>query len=211
MQAMSSLSKLRLPFAITVLTLSFSSAQAGIKCWTNSDSIRECGNSIPPEYSQQGHKHLSSHGVTIKSTQRAKTKAELDEAARLAIIEREKQRLIQQQKEADQLLLDTFASADDIILAREGKLSALKSEILLRKSVIDKLKANLDHILVTAADMERRGERPTEKILKDIRTVRTQIAENKRHILTKKQEQEDVKLRYADDLNRYNKLHEGSI
>ena len=30
-------------------------AGAGIKCWTNNDGVRECGNAVPPEYAQQGH------------------------------------------------------------------------------------------------------------------------------------------------------------
>lgn len=197
---------LRIVIVSTLFAISLSS-EARIKCWTNSDEIRECGNTIPPEYSQQKTKEMNKYGVTTQKSTQAKTQKELDEEDRLAAIEKEKQQIIQKQQESDQLLLNTFASSDDIILAREGKLSSLASEISLRKAHIEKIKANLDKIVGAAADMERRGEKPTEKILTDIRNVKSQISENKRYILAKQQEQEMVKIKYDEDLIRYNKLH----
>jgi len=197
---------LRIIIVSTLFAISLSPVEARIKCWTNNEGVRECGNTIPPEYSQQKTKEMNKNGVTINKSEQAKTQKELDEEDRLAMIEKEKQLLIQKQQESDQLLLNTFASPDDIILAREGKLSSLASEISLRKTHIEKIKANLDKIVGAAADMERRGEKPTEKILTDIRNVKSQISENKRYILAKQQEQEKVKIKYDEDLIRYNKL-----
>lgn len=197
---------LRIVIISTLFAISFSPSHARIKCWENADGIRECGNTIPPEYSQQKTKQMNRHGVTTNESDRAKTKDELDEEDRLITVEKEKQLAIQKQKESNQLLLNTFASADDIILAREGKLSALTAEISLRQTHIEKIQSNLDKIVASAADMERRGERPTEKILGDIRSVRSQISENKLYILAKQQEQEMVKQNYDEDLIRYNRL-----
>ncbi len=197
---------LRIVIISTLFAISFSSSHARIKCWENSDGIRECGNSVPPEYSQQKTRQMNSQGVTTNESGRAKTKKELDEEDRLIEVEKEKQLVIQKQKESDLLLLNTFASADDIILAREGKLSALTAEISLRQAHIEKIQSNLDKILASAANMERRGEIPTEKILGDIRNVKSQVSENKRYILAKQQEQEQVRQSYDEDLIRYNKL-----
>ena len=196
----------RIVIISTLFAISFSPSHARIKCWKNSDGIRECGNTIPPEYSQQNTKEMNNHGVTTTKSGRAKTKEELDEEDRHAALEHDKQLVIQKQNESNQLLLNTFASSDDIILAREGKLSSLSSEISLRQTHIVKLQNNLDKIVAAAADMERRGDKPTEKILNDIRSVKSQISENKHYIKSKQQEQEKVKVKYDEDLIRYNKL-----
>ena len=45
-------------------------ANAGIKCWTNKDGVRECGNAVPPEYAQQGHTVKDKQGLTRKTTTR---------------------------------------------------------------------------------------------------------------------------------------------
>jgi len=197
---------LRIVIISTLFAISFSPAYARIKCWTNHEGVRECGNTVPPEYAQQNTKQMNKLGVTIKETRRAKTQEELDAEDRKAAEEREKQLALQKQRESDQLLLNSFASADDIILARNGKVSSINAEISLRQSHIKKLQSNLDKILASAADMERRGQRPTEQILNDIRNVKAQIAENKRYIVAKQQEQERVKQHYGKDLIRYKKL-----
>ncbi len=179
---------------------------AAIKCWKNNDGIRECGNAIPPEYSQKSHRELNGQGVVIDQTQRAKTQAELDEADLLAAQEHAEKRKLEKQREADQLLLKSFASADDIELAKQGKLSSLKAEIQLRESHMDKLRISLDKFTRSAADMERRGEKPTEKMLNDIASVRDQIRQNADYIELKKAETLSVTEKYDSDLQRYRKL-----
>ena len=48
-------------FACVLATLFLLTApvQAAIKCWTNKDGVRECGNVVPPEYSQESHTTIS--------------------------------------------------------------------------------------------------------------------------------------------------------
>lgn len=181
-------------------------AQAAIKCWTNHEGFRECGNAIPPEYSQKSSQQLNEQGVVIDKTARAKTQAELDQEDLEAAAERKRQKAIAKQREADQLLLKSFASADDIELAKQGKLSSLKAEIQLRESHMEKLRASLEKFTHSAADMERRGEKPTEKMLNDIASVRTQIRDNAEYIELKKAETESVTEKYDADLLRYRKL-----
>ena len=41
-----------------------SQAHGRIKCWTNSEGVRECGNTIPPEYAQKSHEEVSEQGVS---------------------------------------------------------------------------------------------------------------------------------------------------
>ncbi len=46
---------------------------AAIKCWTNKDGIKECGNVVPPEYSQQETTQINKTGIVTGKTERAKT------------------------------------------------------------------------------------------------------------------------------------------
>ncbi|MFK8068687.1 MAG: hypothetical protein AB8D52_10615 [Gammaproteobacteria bacterium] len=196
----------RIVIISTLFVIFMSSSQAGIKCWKNSDGYRECGDYIPPEYAQQESKKFNKHGVTTEKKRAAKTQEELAEIKRLADIESEKQAKIQEREDSDRVLLNSFASADDIILAREGKLSSLAAEISLRQTQIEKLQMNLDKIVTVAADMERRGVPLTEKVLADVENVKSQIAETKTYLKAKYKEQVLVKQQYDQDLNRYNKL-----
>ena len=64
-----------LPFCLIMISLLGVSqmAQARIKCWTNKDGVRECGESVPPEYAQKSHQELSDQGTVIEEQARAKT------------------------------------------------------------------------------------------------------------------------------------------
>lgn len=190
-----------------VLALSVAApAAAAIKCWTNHDGVRECGNVVPPEFAQQGHETLSKQGITTDSTEAAKTLEELE--AERAAAERERQARLAEEKrrQTDRVLLDTFASEDDLVLTRDGQIAHLDSQIRLVESHIEKLQANLDKRIERAAEVERRGEQPSEEMIKNIESVRDQIAENEEFIATKRQEQQAIRERFAADIARFREL-----
>ena len=195
----------RLAIAATVM-LAFSSPAHAYKCWKNNDGVRECGNTIPPEYAQKSHETINKGGLSIEATERAKTVEELaaerklQQAADLEKLEQKKR------EHSDRVLLDTFASADDLELTRDGQIVHLDSQMRLTQSHIDKLQVNLDKMIDRAADVERRGERPSEEMLANIKSVRGQIAENETFIATKKVEQSDIRARFDADIKRFNEL-----
>lgn len=181
-------------------------SHAAIKCWKNSEGVRECGNAIPPEYAQQEAVVKDRFGLTIEKQGAAKTMEEL-EAERAAEEEARKAALEDKKRAAlDRVLLDTFASEDDLVLTRDGQIAHLDSQIRLTDSHIQKLRNNLDQMMERAAERERRGEEPGEEMLANIENVRGQIAENEAFIATKRQEQEDIRQRFAADIERFREL-----
>ncbi|MGH8511532.1 MAG: hypothetical protein ACREU8_09165, partial [Gammaproteobacteria bacterium] len=118
----------------------------------------------------------------------------------------EEDRKRQEAEKADRVLLDTFSSEDDLVFAREGKVSAIEAQIQLTESHIEKIQANLDRMIAIAADLERRGQKPSEQAMADIEKVRAQVAENRSFIETKRKEQESVRQQYATDIERFRKL-----
>lgn len=181
-------------------------ASAAIKCWTNKDGVRECGNSVPAEYAQQGHTTFNAQGVAVGEKKRAKSLEEFAEEQRQkeqkAIADKKRQAA----EKADRVLLDTFSSEDDLVLAREGKVSAIEAQIQLTESHIEKIQANLDRMIAVAADLERRGQKPAEQATADMEKARAQIAENRAFIEAKRSEQEAVRQQYAADIQRFKKL-----
>ncbi|MEE9574599.1 MAG: hypothetical protein V3W03_00710, partial [Gammaproteobacteria bacterium] len=105
------ISKRSLLTAITMALISMSlvvistSTQALIKCWENSDGVRECGKTIPPEYSQQGHEEISSQGVTVDKSEKAQTEEERLEEERLAAIKAEEDAIKAKEAAQDKILL----------------------------------------------------------------------------------------------------------
>ena len=187
------------------------SASAGrIVCWTNEDGVRECGNSLPPRYAQQGSEEKSSQGITVKRTARAKTKDELAaervERQRLDKEEQERQRLDRERRQYDRVLLATFTTEEDLMLTRDGKVAAIESRIKHVQQVGKKLEKRLVQLQAEAARLERAGKPVTDKLQKQITGVQTQIKENREEVTARENEMVAVKERFRVDLARYREL-----
>ena len=181
-------------------------AGAAIKCWKNHDGVRECGNAIPPEYAQGETEVKSKLGLTVDKQGPAKS---IDELKAEQAAEREAEMLAKEQEKRDaqdRVLLDTFASEDDLVLTRDGQIAHLDSQIRLTRGHISKLETNLDQMIYRAAEVERRGDKPSEDMIANIANVRGQIAENEAFITTKREEQEAIRARFEKDIKRFRDL-----
>ena len=181
-------------------------AQARIKCWENSDGVRECGEIVPPEYAQKSHKEISSQGVTLGESERAKTEEERLEEERLAAIEEEEAARKAEAATQDKILLDTYSNTDDIKMTSDGKISALESTIKLANKRNEKNQPDLDRLMATAAAAELAGKQPSEDLLKDIDSLNRQISNNNKFIADKRMEQEEIKKEYAGKIERFLQL-----
>ncbi len=203
--------KKRLFLVAAISLLSFPlSANAAIKCWTNSEGVRECGNTIPPEYAQQSSKTINERGMTIETQERALTKEELaliqqrEEEERLrAQAEEEKQK---KQAAADRVLLSTFLSEDEIIGARDRKLLLIDGNIEITNVTITKLNDDLQRERKKAANYERKGKSVPEATLKELESLERQVKNKQDFIQAKEAEKEVIREKYARDLERFREL-----
>jgi hypothetical protein len=181
-------------------------AQTRIKCWENSDGVRECGKTVPPEYSQQSHEEINSRGITVETSDRAKTEEERAEEDRLAAIQKEEDKRKAEAVAQDKILLDTYSNTDDIQMASDGKIAVLETNINLANKRTEKIQANLDKDTATAAAAELAGKQPSEDLLKDIKSLKRQIENLDKFIVDKRMEQEVIKKEYAEKIARFNEL-----
>ncbi len=195
------------PTLITMCLMMLSiPAQARIKCWENSDGVRECGEIVPPEYAQKSHKEISNQGITLDESERAKTEEERLEQERLAAIEKEEEAIKAHAVAQDKILLDTYSNTDDIQMTSDGKISALDSTIKLANKRSEKFQSDLDKLTATAAAEELAGKQPSEDLLKDIDSLNRQIKINNKLITDKRMEQEEIKKEYAEKIERFLQL-----
>ncbi len=197
-----------IPIALLALSLIVlpTASQAAIKCWVNKDGVKECGDKVPPEYAQEGHKELSERGFVVDEKERAKSEEELEEERRQEALKAEEERLAAERERRDQILLQTFSSVSDLEKARDDKLLALESTISIIETRNEKIQADLDNRIKKAADEERAQGKPSEELLKDIEDLRRQITNNNQHIAEKRSEQEELKETYARDIERFKEL-----
>ncbi len=190
--------QLLVPFIFISYCLA-NTAGANIKCWTNEDGVRECGNKIPPEYSQGASVKISRGGVIIGGEEAAKS---------LETIRKEKEASIkaEESRKADQALLKTFSSTEDLILARNRKVEQIDKEIILLESRIIKLEENLQKVKLRLDANEKEAFPGNDDLDKNAQLILRQIRESQQFIKTKENERNDISLQFAKDIDRFNKL-----
>ena len=181
-------------------------ADAAIKCWTNKEGVRECGESVPPEYSQQGHEVISNQGTVVKETDRALTPEEIEAQKKQAAEEAEKKRAAEEQARQDQILLATFSSTDEIERQLTDQLAALTARIGTTETFIEKLKDQLNKRIEAAAAAERAGKPANDALKEDIESLKRQLKNNEDSIAELHKEQESTKAEYAAKVERFKEL-----
>jgi hypothetical protein len=196
-----------------VMTLPGVSDAARIKCWKNKEGIRECGNTVPPEYAQQGHKEVSKSGLTVKTQKAARSKeareAEQRAQQKAAVRQRKEQKRRRKQVALDRVLLDTFVTERGLTLAHERKIRAIKSQISHRKKHIAKLEAKLALHQKAAGNQERSGQEVSAATLEKIGVVQRQIDDNEKFTRAQYGEMDKLEAVYKADLGRYRFLKTG--
>ena len=201
-----------LPCAIAVLVAALLPlpAAAGIKCWTNNEGVRECGNSVPPEFAQKGHREVTDMGVTISKTNRALSKDELraqrEEEARAAATRAEEARKIRARKTKDRVLLSTFTTENELAVAHEGQVAAIDIRIDHTEKILKQLDRSLTQMRAQAAKLERGGKAITPELKDRMAKLEQQQRDRRDFIDNRRLQKAALATQFTADLDRYRQL-----
>jgi hypothetical protein len=177
-----------------------------ISCWTNDNGIRECGASVPPEHSQKRIEIVNERGLVVKVIPAAKTKEQLAEEREAARIQQELEEQRKEQARQDTILLNAYTTERDLILARDNNLKAIEGQIEISRGNLRVLKDNLNQLQKEAANFERSGKKPPEKLLKNIEETKAQIQTKQNYLDIKQKEKDEMQARFDRDLKRFREL-----
>lgn len=194
-------------FTLSVVLLSSSfSAHAKLYRWIDEDGQMHFGDKIPPKYLVKEHDVLNEQGVRVKHREAAKTAAEKAEEKRLKK-EKDKAALIaRKKKQRDRVLLDTYTTERDLIVARDSRLDAVGSQIKLAETIIrdsnkkiESMENQISQIIASNRDvpMDLYDLVDTEK---QQVAVQTRVMEN--HI----KRREEISAQFNDYIERFNVL-----
>jgi len=193
-------------FAICLLLSAATQSFAKMYRWTDAQGHVHYSDKVPPEHVGQARSRIDNRGMEVEEVEAAKTREEIERGKELERLRVEKQRLIDEQKARDRVLLRTFRSEDDILMTRDGKQMAIDTSIQIIRSNIRRLKLNLATMQKNAANLERQGQSISADYIQDIENTRQQLKNNYEVIIRKEQDKEAVREKYATDVVRFRDL-----
>lgn len=198
--------------AVCVLSVAAGVAHAGMVKWVDENGQVHYGDRIPPQYLNQKHETLNEQGVVIERTKAAKTDEELakEEAERKAKAEQDRERLIQQRKEAlrDRVLLETFTKEEDLIHARDDRVEAVDTQILLTETIIKDSEKKLQSLKARIEGIEKSGRQVPENLRKEQAAVSEQLQTHYQYVESKNDEKQQIISKFDEDIKRFRELME---
>lgn len=182
-------------------------ATAGaIKKWVDENGVTHYGTSVPPQYLDQGYSVLDKRGIERERRERAQTPEEIRKAEALAALREEQERLREEQEERDRILLNLYRNEDDLVMARDGKLSQVDGQLRLKHNEIRRLKERLSEYQARAAEAERKGRQLPQRQLEGLDATQRAIERAYATVLAKEDERGAIIEKYDYDLRRFRML-----
>ncbi len=180
-----------------------------IKKWVDENGVTHYGTSIPPQYVNRAHEELNERGFSVKHVERAKTPEEIARERELEALRQEQQRMIEEQRERDRILLDLYRTEDDLILVRDSKLMQIDAQIRLKKARIEQLKRQLSKWQTQAAARERKGLKPTPQQQENLHNIQQQMENTYAGIVEREADKKRISAQYQRELDRFRQLKQG--
>ena len=181
-------------------------AQAKLYRWVDENGEVHYTDKIPPQYSQKAHTELDQHGLKVDEIQAAKTHEQVLKEKELKRLRAERQKLVDIQRSKDRVLLRTFRSIDDIVLARNGKLAAIDVSITVTEGNIKRMKTKLAEMQDNAANLEKQGKSVSKKYLSQIKQIRDDIRSAYSSIVEKEKHKQSILAKFETDIDRFKQL-----
>ncbi len=193
-----------------ILTLSTSLQAAGFVKWVDENGVTHYGTSIPPQYKDRPHTELDDRGIRRNQVDRARTPEEIERDKAIESLLAEQRRLLEEQQARDRILLNLYRNEDDLLMARDGKIAQINSQIALTRKEIERLKDRLSTYQAQAAEAERSGRKISQQQQANLDRTQRAIEQSYALIVTREDEKKVTIEKYAFDLQRFRKLRTGS-
>ena len=180
--------------------------EAGLYKWVDEQGNVHYTDRVPPEVTERERAELNKRGMTVKRFEAAKTPEEIAREKELEQLRAEQKRVEAEQRAADEVLLRTFRSEDDIIMARDGKVTAIDTMIDVSRGSIAKQQERLADMQRQAADMERQGKGVSRRHVDDMEALREVINDGYSAIVRNEQVRQAIIDKYDHDLKRFRTL-----
>ena len=191
---------------LTIMLLATSAHAAKMYRWVDKDGNVHYSDKVPPEAAQQERKVLNEQGVETEKLDRQLTDEEIAEKNRLAAEEEAKQRVVDERNKRDEMLRQSYTTVAEMENARDGRITAIESQILVTSRSIDTLEQRLSGTEAQAKRLNDGGKEVPPNLRQQIDKTRAELLENQKFLMARRAEQEKIRGEFNEDIARFKEI-----
>ena len=193
--------------AVCLLAVPAAAEEAKVYKWTDKDGNVYFGDSIPAEYAERPKEVVNDHGVTVAELEGKKTAEQLE-------AERKEQELRvaeELQRRADQALLATYLSVDEILMHRDRRVELFQAQSRVTELYLRNLQRRLDKLHNEAAAFSPYSDDPdapmiNDELAADLRVTRDTISRHQENLEKYRSDEQEIIARFDGDISRFKAL-----
>ena len=192
-----------LPVALVICSFA---AQGKMYKWVDENGQMHFGDRVPTKYLTKEHDELNDRGMVTKHKQAAKTAEQKAEEERL---ERERKLAELEDKrkqQRDRILLDTYTTERDLIVARDSRIDAIDSQINLATSLINDSKSKIASMEKQVASLKASGREVPAELYNRIESQQQQISVQSRVMENHEKRRNEIAEQFNDYIDRFKTL-----
>jgi hypothetical protein len=175
--------------------------------WVDSNGLTHYGDSIPAEYAELPKQVLNEHGVAVGQLDGKKTPEQI-EAER---IENEKRVAMELRQRADQALLATYLSIEEILMHRDRRVELFQAQSRVTELYLSNLSRRMERIRNDASRYSPYSEDSSapmipEELANDLRKTKDTIARHEQNLEKFLEDEQQIIARFGGDISRFKLL-----
>ena len=193
--------------ALLLLPLAASAQERNVYRWVDAEGQVHYGDSIPVEYSEFPKDVLNEHGVAVQILEGKKTAEQL-EADRIETV-----RLVAKAKQqrADQALLATYLTVEEILMHRDRRVELFQAQSRVTELYLSNLARRLEGLRADAANYKpysANADAPMipEDLANHLRETKETIDRHERNLKKFQSDEQQIISRFAGDISRFKTL-----
>ena len=181
--------------------------QGRVYRWVDADGKLHYSDSVPAQYAEMDKQVLNDHGVTIDRVRGKKTPEEIEAervAAEMALQE-------ELQRRADQALLATYLTVDEILMHRDRRVELFQAQSRVTELYLRNLDRRLTSLRREASRFRPYTDNPdapmiAPDLVADIGQTQDTITRHQRNLERFQADEQQIIARFQGDINRFKTL-----
>ncbi len=194
--------------SILLLPLASAAAeQQKLYRWVDSNGVIHYGDYVPAEYADLEKQVLNEHGITVGVLHGRKTAEEIAEDNRMAELKRQ----AQLQRRADEALLATYLTVDEIVMHRDRRVELFQAQSRVTELYLRNMVRRMDELREEAINYQPYSEDPDAEMIdpdlaEDILVTKATIKRHKENLARFREDEQNILARFDGDINRFKSL-----
>ena len=194
-------------FTVALITLSssvFARDEQKVYKWMDADGNIYYGDSVPAEFAERPKQVLNDHGVTVENLEGKKTPEQLEQERK----ENEVRVAQELQRRADQALLATYLSVDEIEMHRDRRVELFQAQSRVTELYLRNLGTRLQKLRDAASryqpySTDNNAPMIDEGLAENLRKTKDTISRHERNLLKYESDEKQIIDRFDGDIARF--------